>query len=70
MMPSDETVYAHTEPQPYERYPAYLNITRRGKDGAYVVTVRSRDTCGTGQIVLTPKQWRAFRDEVAFYEPG
>ena len=63
--PGDELIYAYTDPAAYRRYPAYLNVTRREKDGYYVVTVRSRETCSAGQIVLSPAQWAAFKLEIA-----
>ena len=64
-MPGDEIIYGHTEYAAYARYPAYLSVTRRQKDGRYIVTVRSRDTCSAGQIVMTPEEWAAFKLEIA-----
>lgn len=64
MMPSDECLYAHTDATGYQRYPAYINVTRRGRDGTYVITVRTRDNCSAGVIELSAAQWAAFKSEI------
>jgi len=64
MMPGDECVYTYTEVERYQRYPAYFNVTRRGRDGTYVITLRSRDNCSAGIIELSPAQWSAFKLEI------
>jgi hypothetical protein len=57
-------VYAHTEVGPYNRYPAYLNVSQR-EDGVVEITVRTRDTCGAGMIELSPAMWAAFKLQIS-----
>ena len=54
-------IYAYTETQPSSYYPAYLNVTRRAS-GLYEISVRSRDTCSAGMIVLSAEQFQEFRE--------
>lgn len=68
-MPGDICLFAHTESgaptyPTYRQYPAYINVTRREKDGMYLLSVRSRDTCSAGYIELTPAQWATFKSAI------
>lgn len=64
MLVGDECLYAYTECGPYLRYPAYVNVTRRATDGCYEISVRSRDTCSAGFLILTPAQFLEFRESL------
>lgn len=58
-----ECLYAYTESQPYQRYPGYLNVTRK-VSGLYEISVRTRDNCNAGTLVLSAEQFAAFRSAI------